>query len=80
MIFLLPQKLGFSSIVLSNRVRGEAREVGESFAELSFKIISTEAKLEENLRRLSVKETDLKKLEQVKKRSISKLKKSKKLT
>jgi hypothetical protein len=61
-------------------VRGEAREVGESFAKLSFKIISPEAKLEENLRRLSVKETDLKKLEQVKKRSISKLKKSKKLT
>jgi hypothetical protein len=47
-------------------VRGEAREVGESFAELSFKIISPEAKLDENLRRLSVKETDLKKLEQVK--------------
>ena len=61
------QKLGFNPIVLSHRVRGEARDVGESFSELSFKIISFETNLEETLRRLSVQETELKRIEQVNK-------------
>ena len=65
MLTIILQEFGFSTMVLSNRIRGEARNVGSAFAGIGVGIISKVAPLQGLLRQLYVEEDRVEDMERV---------------
>jgi len=63
--FIFFKEFGFSTIVLSNRIRGEAALIGSTFADVGVRIVSKVGPFEDQLRRLQVDESQIARIEQV---------------
>jgi hypothetical protein len=61
--YLFLQGLGFSAVLLSNRIRGEARTVGSAFAEAGIRIASGREIGRGLLGQLGVREPETEKIE-----------------
>jgi len=60
--------MGFTAITLSNRIRGEARDIGVEFSRLAVKILSSDdGQIDDITESLKILNVDSSKLEQVKK-------------